>query len=89
MGAFTIPRELEFDLDGNLVMLPCTEAMRYVIKESRFVSYEKGLLRVSFEGKTILERPYAEEPELMVLEDVGVVELFINGGRENITCYIC
>ncbi len=89
VGAFTIPRELEFDLDGNLVMLPCAEAMRYAIKESRFVSYEKGLLRVRFEGKTILERPYAEEPELMVLEDVGVVELFINGGRENITCYIC
>lgn len=89
VGAFTVPRELELDHEDRLVMLPCAEAMKYIVSESRFVAYENGRLRISFEGRTILDRPYAEEPEVMVLEDVGVVEVFINGGRENITCYIC
>lgn len=89
VGAFTIPRELEFDHNGNLIMIPCSEAMKYVVNESRFVTYENGRLRIMFEGKTVFDKAYANEPEVMVLEDVGVVELFINGGRETITCYIC
>ena len=89
VGAFTIPRELGLDLAGNVIMLPVEEAMRYTVKESRFVSYDRGRLRVIFEGKTLIDRPFKDEPELLVLEDVGVVEVFINGGKETITTYIC
>lgn len=89
VGAFTIPRELGLDLAGNVIMLPVEEAMRYTVKESRFVSYDRGRLRVIFEGKTLIDRAFKDEPELLVLEDVGVVEVFINGGKETITTYIC
>lgn len=89
VGALTIPRQLEFDLNDNLTLMPCDEAMRYVIKESRFVSYENGRLRIVYEGKLIYDRAYKEEPEILVLEDVGVVEVFVNGGIDNITTYIC
>ena len=88
-GALTIPRQLELDVFGNLLMMPCDEAMKLVKDESRFVSYDRGRLKVIFEGKTVFERPYASEPDLMIIEDVGVVEVFINGGRETVTVYIC
>ena len=42
-----------------------------------------------FEGKTIFDKAYASEPDVQTLEDVGVVELFIDGGRETVTVYIC
>ena len=89
VGAFTVPRQLELDLNDELIMFPVEEACPLLKKESRFVSYDRGRLKVIFEGRTVLDRPYAEEPQVMVLEDVGVVELFINGGKENITTYIC
>ncbi len=89
VGAFTIPRQLELDLNDELIMFPVEEACPLLKKESRFVSYDNGRLRVMFEGHTILDRPYAEEPEMAILEDVGVVEVFLNGGKENITTYIC
>lgn len=89
VGAFTIPRQLELNLRDELIMFPVEEACGLLKKESRFVSYDKGVLRISFEGRTILEKYYREEPELQILEDVGVVEVFVNGGKENITTYIC
>lgn len=89
VGAFTIPRQLELNMNDELLMLPIDEMFSKLKKESRFVAYDKGMLRVMFEGKTIFTRPYKEEPDVLILEDVGVVELFINGGRENITTYIC
>ena len=88
-GAFTIPRELSFDHKDRLIMNPIDEIYREVKKESRFVFYDRGMLKITFEGKTIYERAYAEEPELMTLEDYGVVEVFINGGTETVTTYIC
>lgn len=89
VGALTIPRQLEMDYNDNLTMNPCDECLKYIVSESRFVDYDNGRLRISFEGKTILDKPYAEEPEVMTLEDVGVVELFVNNGKETITSYIC
>lgn len=89
VGAFTIPRQLELNLNDELTMFPVEEACGLLKKESRFVTYDRGRLKVMFEGKTILDRPYACEPEVMTLEDVGVVELFIDGGKETITVYIC
>ncbi|MCQ2532735.1 MAG: glycoside hydrolase family 32 protein [Saccharofermentans sp.] len=89
VGAFTIPRQIELSVRDELLMFPVEEACGLLKKESPFVFYERGLLKVVYENKTILERPFAEEPELQILEDVGVVEIFINGGREVITTYIC
>lgn len=89
VGAFTIPRQLELGMNEELLMLPVDEIMGRTVGDSRFVSYENGLLRIIFEGKTVFERHYKEEPDILVLEDVGVVEVFVNGGRENITAYIC
>ncbi|MCQ2504560.1 MAG: glycoside hydrolase family 32 protein [Saccharofermentans sp.] len=89
VGAFTIPRQLELNLNDELTMFPVEEACGLLKKESRFVAYDKGRLKVIFEGKTVLDKAYAVEPDVMTLEDVGVVELFINGGKETITVYIC
>ena len=89
VGAFTFPREMSFDRAGRLMMLPLTEGMHLLKKESPFVVYESGLLKVKFNDRTVLERPYAHEPDVLTLEDVGCVELFINGGVENITVYVC
>lgn len=89
VGAFTIPRQLEFNMKDQLVMFPVEEACGLLKDESRFVTAENGRLKVIFEGKTIIDRPYRDEPDIMVLEDVGVVELFLNGGTETITTYIC
>lgn len=89
VGAFTIPRTLEFDLKDRLTMMPVEEIAGRLKDESRFVSYENGRLRISFEGRTILDRPFKNEPDMLILEDVGVVEIFIDGGTENITAYIC
>ena len=59
------------------------------IRESRFVSYGSGRLRVQFEGRTLFDKAYRECPEISVIEDVGTVEVFLDGGRENISLYIC
>ena len=88
-SAVSAPRELFFDLADRLVMLPVKELRERCIKESRFVSYDEGRLNIRFEGKTLLSKAYAVPPDLIVLEDVGMVELFIDGGRENISMFIC
>lgn len=89
VGAFTFPRQVSFDKAGRLTLLPIDEGLHLLKKESDFVVYESGRLRVQIDGRTILDRPYAHEPDVLTLEDVGCVELFINGGIENITTYIC
>lgn len=88
-GAFTIPRQLEFDLNDNLTMFPVEEACGYLKDESPFVEYANGRLRITYERQLIWDKAYAEEPQFTVLEDVGVVELFIDGGKETVTTYIC
>lgn len=89
VGALTIPREISFDFDGKLVMRPIREIAEKIKPESTFVSYRDGLLRISFEGHTILQRRCAYEPTMKILEDSGVVEVFLEGGRHVITTYIC
>lgn len=88
VGACTIPREACFDSQGRLTLLPIKEICSSAKKESTFVSYDDGLLSIRFNNHTILQRPYAYEPNLLTVEDVGVVEVFINGGTENITAYL-
>lgn len=89
VGAFTFPREMAFDKAGRLTMLPISEGFHLLKKESSFVLYDNGELRVRFGDRTVLARPYAHEPSVLTFEDVGSVELFINGGTENITVYVC
>ena len=83
------PRELFFDLADRLVMRPCEVLRDFTVTDSRFVSYDEGRLNVRFEGRTLFSKAYAVEPEYSVLEDVGTVELFVDGGRENISMFIC
>ena len=85
----TAPRELFFDLADRLVMRPCEALRDYTVTDSRFVIYDEGRLCIRFEGRTLFSKAYAVEPEYSVLEDVGTVELFIDGGRENISMFIC
>lgn len=89
VGAFTIPRALSFDKSGRLTMNPIKEIRPYVKDESRFVTYNDGLLRIAFEGRTVLRKQLACEPSMKILEDDGVVEVFLNGGTDVITTYIC
>lgn len=78
-----------FDYKGHLVMLPAEEVEFIAKKMSPFVEYEAGRLNIRFENKTLMSVPYASEPEIRVLEDVGTLEIFINGGREVLSLYIC
>lgn len=89
VGAFTIPRELKFNFDDKLTMRPIKEVMPFIKKESKYVSYDEGLLCVRYEGKTLFKIPLAEEPKTEILEDVGTVEVFLDGGLKTITTYIC
>ena len=88
-ACFTAPRRLMFDYKGHLVMLPAEEVEFIAKKMSPFVEYEAGRLNIRFENKTLMSVPYASEPEIRVLEDVGTLEIFINGGREVLSLYIC
>ena len=88
-ACFTAPRQISFDLKGNLTLTPAEEVEFLAKKESTFVEYEKGRLNIRFENKTLRSIPYAYEPEIRVLEDVGIVEVFINGGREVLSLYVC
>ena len=42
-----------------------------------------------FEGRTLFDKAYRECPEISVIEDVGTVEVFLDGGREIISMFIC
>jgi len=88
-AAFSCPREIFYDLSDRLVMLPVHELRDCCVNESRFVSYDDGRLSVRFEGRTLFSKAYASLPELTVLEDVGMVELFVDGGHENVSMFIC
>lgn len=89
VGAFTIPRELYLNHDEKLCMRPIREVMPYVKNESTFVCYNNGLLRIQFEGKTVLQMPLAYEPTMQILEDIGVIEVFMHGGQKVLTTYLC
>ena len=88
-SAISLPREMFLGRKGELCLNPVAELKNRQIKESRFVSYASGRLRVSFEGRTLFDKAYRECPEISVIEDVGTVEVFLDGGRENISVFIC
>ena len=88
-SSVSIPRELFLSRKGEVCLLPYGELKTRQIKESRFVSYGSGRLRIQFEGKTLFDKAYRECPQVGVIEDVGTVEVFLDGGRENISMFIC
>ncbi|PWJ69752.1 beta-fructofuranosidase [Ruminococcaceae bacterium R-25] len=88
-SSISIPRELFISRKGEVCLMPYGGLKSRQIRESRFVSYGSGRLRVQFEGRTLFDKAYRECPEISVIEDVGTVEVFLDGGRENISLYIC
>ena len=88
-SAICCPREIAISRKGELCMLPYGELRRRTVKESRFVAYASGRLSVFFEGRKLFDKAYRECPEISVLEDVGTVEVFLDGGRETISVFIC
>jgi hypothetical protein len=57
--------------------------------ESRFVDFDKGTLSIKIEGRTLFTKMYRSEPDVGTIEDTESVELFIDGGSENISMVIC
>ena len=88
-SAISIPSEMSVSRKGEVCLVPYGELRRRQIKESRFVSYSSGRLRVLFEGRTLFDKAYRECPDISVIEDVGTVEVFLDGGREIISMFIC
>lgn len=88
-SAISCPREITVSRKGEICLIPYAELRYRQVKESSFVSYGSGRLRVQFEGRTLFDKAYRECPEIGVLEDVGTVEVFLDGGRETITVFVC
>ena len=88
-GTLSVPREIFLDFNGKLSMMPIRDLMSALKTESRFVDYDKGTLRISIEGRTLYTKQYRSEPDVGVIEDTETVELFIEGGTENISMLIC
>ncbi|MBR6987843.1 MAG: glycoside hydrolase family 32 protein [Clostridiales bacterium] len=88
-SVISAPREIAVTGKGEVCLLPVKELKNRLIKESRFVSYASGRLRVHFEGRTLFDKAYRECPEIRVLEDVGTVEVFLDGGKEMISMFVC
>ena len=88
-SAISCPREILISRKGEVCMIPYGQLRQKTVRESSFVSYGSGRLRVLFEGRTLFDKAYRECPDLTVLEDVGTVEVFIDGGRETVTLFVC
>lgn len=88
-SALSCPREITLSRKGEVCLVPYGGLKDRLVKESSFVSYGSGRLRVQFEGHTFFDKAYRECPEIRVLEDVGTVEVFLDGGRETVTQFIC
>lgn len=88
-SAVSCPRELTLSRKGEVCLLPYGSLKGRLVRESSFVSFGSGRLRVQFEGHTFFDKAYRECPEIRVLEDVGTVEVFLDGGRETVTQFIC
>ena len=88
-AAISIPKEVLISRSGEVCLVPYGELRHQSVVESSFVSYGAGRLMVTFEGRTLFDRAYRECPEIRVIEDVGTVEVFLNGGREMISLFIC
>jgi hypothetical protein len=85
----TIPREMFLDINGRPALMPVRDLMPVLKTESRFVDFDKGTLRISIEGRTLFTKQYRAEPDIGVIEDTETVELFLDGGTENISLIIC
>lgn len=88
-SAISAPREVGISRNGEVCLMPYGELKDRTVKESVFVSYDCGRLRVQFEGRTLFDKAYRECPEIRVLEDVGTVEVFVDGGKEMISMFVC
>lgn len=88
-SAISCPREISISRKGEVIMQPYGDLKRRQNKESNFVSYDDGRLRVFFDGRTLFEKAYRECPEIKVIEDIGMVEVFLDGGIETISMHIC
>ena len=88
-SAISCPREILISRKGEVCMIPYGPLRQKTVRESSFVGYGSGRLRVQFEGRTLFDKAYRECPDLTVLEDVGTVEVFIDGGRETVTLFVC
>ena len=88
-SAISCPREISVSGKGEVCLNPYGELSNRVVKESNYVSYDYGRLRVQYEGRTLFDKACRECPEIRVLEDVGTVEVFLDGGRENISMFVC
>ena len=88
-SAVSCPREVVISRTGEVCTIPYGQLREKLVRESSFVSYGAGRLRIQFEGRTLFDKAYRECPEIRVLEDVGSVEVFLDGGRETITRFIC
>lgn len=88
-SAISLPAEISVSRKGEVCLIPYGELRQRQIRESRFVSYSSGRLRVQFEGRTLFDKAYRECPEISVIEDVGTVEVYLNGGKEIISMFIC
>ncbi len=88
-GMLTVPREMFLDFNGRPALMPVRDLMPALKTESRFVDFDKGTLRISIEGRTLFTKQYRAEPDIGVIEDTETVELFLDGGTENISLIIC
>ena len=88
-GMLTVPREMFLDLSGRPALLPHPDLMPALRAESRFVDFDKGTLSIKIEGRTLFTKMYRSEPDVGTIEDTESVELFIDGGSENISMVIC
>ena len=88
-SAISIPREISISREGGVRLTPYGELRNRLVKESSFVSYHSGRLRVQFEGHTLFDKACRECPDIAVIEDVGTVEVFLDGGREVISMFVC
>lgn len=88
-SAISCPREISLSRNGKVCLMPYGGLRDRLVRESSFVSYGAGRLRVQFEGRTLFDKAYRECPDIKVLEDVGMVEVFLDGGLETITRFIC
>ena len=88
-AAISCPREITVSRKGEVCLIPYGELRSKLVKESSFVSFYSGRLIVQFQGHTMFDKAYRECPEISVLEDVGTVEVFLDGGRENISMFVC
>ena len=88
-AAISDPREITVSRTGDVCMIPYGDLRNRTVKESSFVSYNQGRLRVQYQGRTLFDKAYRECPEISVLEDVGTVEVFLDGGKETISMFVC